>query len=597
MLSFGGTACQLAHSAAAGQSLAAAWGWVLGAVALATLASNTNDLPRGERRLHRVVLAVLAFGGTLAHVGVALHAGVLAVTMVAFARWLGFDYRRSLTDAAILVVAAGCAALLRVGMPGEINPIHAHVQGVLFVGERLFVMSPMEVLRQFGMVFLGGLVLVPVLAVMSRRRADARIALALCVVPIGIAFVPPIATALFSRGSYMVFRALLNAPVFAASAWVLVALVERARRRGVLARAAVATVVAMWGLTFVRPALHATRADFAHRPRAATDGNLAVVDVVRRLPAGATVLSDPATSYLLSAYSTHRFVALYEQHANPRDTFALDRLQAVRGVISPLVDSRASVAWCERYDVDVVVVSARALSASPGFMTGWDPALYPASVERLRELAPAFQEVAVTDEFALFRFRPGAPVGTPADAWPAPVVAGSLDASACVVVAPERAFEVTGISVTPSPAALGDAVSINIGYRRDTTTPFGLPFLVHARLDHEALVSSRRYPGDKYVRRFEDRRRGVVTRLRADVRPGRGVFEPDVWPIGTPVYERVEFVIPAHAAPGRYSVEVAVVHDSMLPNFHWRDLVFNRDHYTGTVCGTLDVRARAESNE
>ena len=103
--------------------------------------------------------------------------------------------------------------------------------------------------------------------------------------------------------------------------------------------------------------------------------------------------------------------------------------------------------------------------------------------------------------------------------------------------------------------------------------------------------------GDKYKRRFEERRGGYVARFRADLQPGRGVFEPDLWPIGTPLYEVFPFVIPAHARAGRYQVEVSVERDAMLPNFHARDLLYIRDHYSGTACAVFEVRARGEAGE
>ena len=71
------------------------------------------------------------------------------------------------------------------------------------------------------MVFLGGLCLLPILFFLARSRAEARTVLALCIVPVCVGFVPPIATALYAKGSYMTFRALLNAPVYAAAAIVI----------------------------------------------------------------------------------------------------------------------------------------------------------------------------------------------------------------------------------------------------------------------------------------------------------------------------------------------------------------------------------------
>lgn len=600
LLSYGGSAFQLAHAAAYGQNLAAAWYWVLAAVALfrETGSIDPRVIPLRRHLLLRreLTLAVLAFGGTLAHVGTAFHVALLAATLVVFARVLGFDQGRAFTHAAVLCGAAAVAAFVRVGLAGtEGNALHSHIQGVMFVGARLFVVSPMEILRQYGMCFLGSLVLLPFLLWIARRRPDARAVLALCAIPVCIAFVPQLTTALFAKGSYMVSRGLLNAPVYAASAVVLGWMIEGARRRGLVVKVSVTVVLAAWTLVFVRPAIDATRADLARRPHADIDASRALVRAVEFLPGPSVILSDPATAYQLSAYTSNRFVALYEQHANPLDAYALDRLEAVRDVLSPFADASRVAAACRRYGVSYIVISAQALSTAPGFMTEWDPALFPGTLARLRGIGFPFWERLTTADFSIFEvLGPSAANRLAPDPARAPVVVESPDLASCSVVAPDRAFEVTGVSVTPAQVAPGDSVLITLGYRRDEATPFGLPFLIHIRFDHESVVAAHAYPGEKYVRRFEERRRGVVTRFRADVRPGGGIFEPDLWPMGAPLCQRVGFVVPRAALPGRYLVEVRVVRDSLLPNFHARDLLYNRDHYSGTACASLDVGAGAQ---
>jgi hypothetical protein len=47
--------------------------------------------------------------------------------------------------------------------------------------------------------------------------------------------------------------------------------------------------------------------------------------------------------------------------------------------------------------------------------------------------------------------------------------------------------------------------------------------------------------------------------------------------------------VPVAARLGNYRVEVKVERESLLPNFHIDDLLFNRDHYSGTPCATLVV--------
>ncbi len=596
MISYGGTALQFAHTSAYGQNLAAGWYWVLTAVTLGDARSRT-----ALRGVRLAVLAVLAFGGVLAHVGVALHAAILAASLVAFAPWLGFSLKRSLIAGSVLAGAAGVGVITRLGLDQPTaNIIHAHVQGVMFVGPDRFVLSPMEILRQFGMTYLGALTLVPFTAVAALRRSDARAVLALCAIPVMVAFVPPIATALYGKASYMLSRALLNAPVFVAAALALVGMVDMARRRGLVVRTAAALAIGGWAVVFVGPALDATRADLVSKRPALDESLRTLIGQVELLPGNGVVLSDPATSYLLSAHCSKPFVALYEQHGNPRDPYALERLQAVRDVLSPFADSQRAVEACQRFNVDYVVVNGRALTASPGFMAEWDPRLFGASCDRLGAIRLPFrmlgdESIVEARRYTIFEVSPGIPAQRPPDRAPPPVVAAAAEVVWCTVLAPDLSFEVSGVGVMPSTASTGDSVFITLGYRRDQATPFALPSLIHVRFDHERVVQAAPFIGDKYVRRYEERREGYVSRFRADAHPGRGVFEPDLWPMGTPLHETIPFVIPAHALPGHYQVEVGLVRDSLLPNFHVRDLLFNRDHYSGTPCGFIEVRAREQA--
>ena len=113
----------------------------------------------------------------------------------------------------VIVAAMVPVALWRMVNAGETNFIHSHIQGVLFLTQRWFVVSPMEILRQHGLIFLGGLVLLPVTLAWLRTAPVARRQLAVATLPFFICFVPFVATMLFERGSYMVFRSLLNIPV------------------------------------------------------------------------------------------------------------------------------------------------------------------------------------------------------------------------------------------------------------------------------------------------------------------------------------------------------------------------------------------------
>ncbi len=586
-LSYSGTGLQLVRSAWDGVNLSSTWYWVATPVALVA-ARTTMTRPRA------VTIALLVVGGVFTHFGAALHVGILALTVVFFAPWLGVRRGDALRVAGVLLVAVALAAGVRLAgaMPRPANAIHAHLQGVMFVGDRWFVMSPMEILRQYGMIFLGGLILFPVTAVLARRHLDTRAALAFCFVPVAVAFIPPLATTLYARGSYMVFRSILNAPVLQVVVLTVAGLAGVAHRRGVVARVAVAAALFAWGAVFVVPALRACEADaraWLH-PVSRPQSDPALLEAVSRLPAAAVIVSDPMTSYRLSARLTNRFVAIYEQHANPYDPYALERLRAVRDILSPFAPSTAAVAACREYGVDFVVVNTGRVGGGP--LDTWRPSLYGRSLQRLQAMPECFRVVAHGDGFMVFRFDTA---GVPRNPWngtPAPVVVEHPPLNDCPARVPGDVFRITGLSVHPRTVLPGDTVTVTLGYRRDSVGPPALPVLFHLRFDEEGLAKKMRWPGEKYLRRFRDRRSGQFTRFRRDVSPGHGIEDADLWPVGVDLCERFAVVVPDALRPGRYRVELRVVPDALVPNFDIDDLLFNRDHYSGTPCATLTVGDR-----
>ena len=581
LLSFHGTPFRFAASSAHGEGLAALWCWALTALALAASPPAWTGW------------MLLAAGGVLVHMGVAVHAMVLAATVVLFGGSWGMTRALRLRTGASLVAGVAAGLLMRAGdVSGPVNPIHAHTQGVMFLARQWFVASPFEILRLDGMLFLGGLACLPVVALAARTRRDARAVLAAAAIPLIIAFVPWIATTLFRHGSYMVFRSLLNIPVYAAivvsAQWL--AQSWRARRPAALLFGIPAALI--WIMIFVRPVprslLSELRAQTGPR-QASVPVAPALQDAATLLPTGAVILSDPATSYALSALTSQRFVAVYGQHANPRDPFALERLKAVRDVLSPYAMPSEAVQACRRFGVNYVVVNGNPPPGASRFLTLWSRAQYTVTRARMLAMEQSFAFVDSAGGASIYRFEPAAPVNWSWTAQDQPVQVASLALAPCAVDSPSHDFRVTGISVTPDTALPGDTVQVTLGYRHDAPSPFALPVLMHVRFDHETLAHEHEVPGEKIWRRMRDGRAGLRSRLRADFVPGHSVYEPDLWPVGIDLCETFPVVIPGNARLGHYQVRLALADDSLVPNFHLRDLLYNRDHYSGEACTSFSV--------
>jgi hypothetical protein len=464
-----------------------------------------------------------------------------------------------------------------------------HEQGVLTIG-RWLVVSPLEVLRQNGMLFLGGLAMVPLLVLWIRRPVLRR-ALLFAAVPLACNFVPFFATVLIREGSYLIARTLLNVPVFPIIVLGFAAFVTWSRARGWGARAVAAVVLIAWSLTFVAPAVRALDLALSSPPRAASPpASRELVDYVRHLPAESVILSDTRTSYYLSALTVHRFVAVHGQHANPLDPYALDRLQAVRDVLSPYVVSSRALEACRRYGVDFVVCNAASGSRGDEFMSTWDVHDYPLTVARLESIAGRFRLVHRGEKFVVFLYDPS---GTGSSTWGPPRTLVSYAPVAgmeqCVVVAPDGAFRITGVAATPQHALPGESIAVTLGYEKSRERAFGIPFVLHLRLDHESIERERDYPLAKHVRRFQERRRGVSERVTVRHVPFGGRYDVDLWPIGRDFYETVEVALPTNLLPGRYTLRVSIERSSLLPNFALGDLLYNHDRLHGVACTSVEV--------
>lgn len=581
LLTFDGNPFRFAAASPHGETVAALWCWVLVAAAAG-----------GPARLRGWQWALLGAGGVLVHLGVAWHIVVLAATIAAFGNAWQISWRARVALCGWLGAGAATGLLLRHDdLGGVSNLIHSHTQGVMYVTGRWFIASPLEILRLHGLIVLGGLACVPLLA-LSRRR-DARRVLAAAAVPFAVSFVPWIATWLHAHGSYMAFRSLVQVPAFAAIAVAATILAAGVRARDRRALFLGVPAAALWLLAFARPVPGALardlRARAAGEPRAQGVAMRDLSRVVARLPSDAVILSDPATSYALSARASQRFVAVYQQHGNPRDPHAMERIRSVRDALTPYFVSEAAAAACRRFAVDYVVVNGLSPAGSGDFLEVWDARMYRASRARMLSMAPAFTLVDSTAHAAVYRFDPDAGLGRGWNPITPPVVTGSPSLSPCEAAAPKDAFFVTGMALDRARALPGDTVRVTLGYRRDAPLPFALPAIMHVRFDHTVVQAAPSIPGAKQWRRAVDRRAGVTSRFRADLRPGHGVYETDLWPVGFDLCETFTVIVPRNARMGDYAVELSVEAETAVPNFHARDLWFNRDHYSGRRCASLVV--------
>jgi hypothetical protein len=584
----GGIGVLYAREFANGQGVWLVYYWTLTPLCLRYVTSH-------DRRALAAILVVFS-GGALMHIGVAMHFAILAATLLVFHRWLGLAARPVVTlcawGAAVVAVVAVWKALHSLGVGNE---IHVHPQGLLYVGDKLYIASPVEVLHQNGLLFLGGLALVPLMLLGARRSRHARLCLAFAAIPFLICFVPVLAPLFYEAATYMAFRSILNVPAFAAVATAVYGVVVWARRRGWLVRVVSALVLLIWAKAFLAPGVNAFAAVAATQQEARSAESLFdrygdLLAFLRSRPGGSVVLSDAKTSYLIGAATDHRVVAAYGQHGNPNDRHAWDRLTAVRDVLSPYALQSLATAACDRYGVDFVVVNGRLENGETDYWAGWGPSMFEWTCSKLSTLETHFRPVFETGDIVVYLYYPGP---RPPNTWSPgglPVAFEAVGLDRCVVRAPEKAFEIVAADILPARTLPGEWVTITLGYEMQDSQPFGLPYLIHVRFDHASIASAERErPFEKQLRRWRERRDGSWLRYRFDHRPFMGDYPVDQWPLGVTFYESFDVKLPVALEPGTYVVEFRIEQESLLPNFTVRDFLYNRDHYSGTPCLEIEV--------
>ncbi len=547
-----------------------------------------------------IMIALLCIGGALVHIDVVIHFALAFAAFAAFYRVFGFTLRGLAALGAILLLGAGSVAAWRVieTYQGG-NILHSHPEGLLYfleVGDPYFVLSPPEIVRKNGLLFLASLFLVPLLLFQTRHRRFALMSFALSLPPLVTALNPLVCPFLYARLHYLVHRFVLNVPAFLVTALVLGAAVSWGRRGNFWRKAAAGCFLVLWGWVFL-VAARAWVSDIRTMQRVGREEIVAeeTAEAVRfineKIPAGSVVASDAATSYMLSALTGVKVVAVVGQHGNPNDQYPIERLSALYTMMSPFTSQIETLAAIRRFGVEYVLVNGALAAPYHDFFADWDPQFFPILERKYGTLHDAFQRVYRSEKVLIYRVRgssleritwePAAPYSELLPVAVEPCLAGSSSAAAAVV----------GMSVEPRIAVPGETVRLTLAYQRAPGSNLTWPLTLRLRFeDKRYFALSRRYPGDKYVRRFRERRDGAFHRFRIDRKPFEGYFPAQRWPDTGFCYENFDVRLPIGLDESVYDVQWRLEDETLLPNFSLRDFVYNDDSYAGAPCVKLEVR-------
>ncbi len=561
------------------------------------------------------VLACAAFAAAATHAFAAVEIlfplGVFLVVLV-IVRGPHYPPLRRL-GAGLLAALAGCLPILiwRVLFTlDSLNPIHTHRQGVLYFGEKLFIILPEEWGRLLLGVGFGGILLSLFLWKRARRNDAVLYLVALCIAPLLIVANPLIVPLLEPVMGYLVARFVLMVPALIVLAHMARLMGEHLLELNSARRVVTSLLFYVLMLVLLFPRLEG----FAHSYSAASlekrdaRSALAWQDLMGALdaeiPVPAVVLSDPLTSYGIPAFTRHYTVSVLHQHGSPSDSLALDRLAACRDVLSPYLGTGEKARHCRRFKVDYALVHLWP-ERHDQYFCNVGPDLAIRQKEALEQEESLFQKVwELEGRAALFRVRREnldalAGIVTPGGARPhgrtteqliRPLLVGEPPAAALPVDSDSTAgITLVAARLDTTLAGPGEWIDLTLYWRR--TGPVSeFPVDVHVRLETQPprgrFWSTRL---SKLHRAQHQKKSGKVYLARWVHTPLQGMLGTEHWPTDRYVVDHVSLKIPPKAASGEYEVKVTWMESTFLPNVFLSHYLSDRDAYDGQTVGRLEV--------
>lgn len=559
---------------------------------------------RGSRMTDVAAAALWSAAGTAIHPVYAVITGTTMLSLFVYTLFSregrAWKRRYSAAAASVVVPIAIVAGVRVAGAAGTVNIVHAHLQGMLELGGGLRMIDPVELVMRFDRTILFACAFTPFLFFLGRNQSRERLVGTLFGVPALLALFPPIATLLERAMGYFHIRILHAAPAACLLALATAGLFSiffrgpSRRREGFSAAAARfgAALAFILLLLSLRPAARRLEHDVRRllsREDSVEVAASRIAGALAGLPPHSVIVSDPATSYLISAFTDHFVVVTFDQHGVPSDTTALERMARTRDLFDPALPISESADWLRREEAGYVLFDSVGFATGDffGVTAGFDP------TEVFAKLGSSPGLVArpsPEDGMRLYAVsRADLPHSTERGAVRMPPVCAP-DTSGEFAGIDAGPFVAAGFWLGPDTIAAGDTLRVNFCWLLEEPVAFGLPFYWTLRLDTDFPRGSfyRDWYGKQY-RRVVERRDGVYYRYTAAGRIISGTALPDRWPAGVPLGQSALLPIPRSIAPGTYTVRLCVERRAYLANRTPADYLRNEDTLWGTPVGTVIV--------
>ncbi|MBN2185758.1 MAG: hypothetical protein JW746_10590 [Candidatus Krumholzibacteriota bacterium] len=515
----------------------------------------------------------------------------------------------------VLTGAAAAALVIRVSFfPGVYNMIHTHRQGLLLIGERFLTVDPVELLNRMGLVFFFIIVTSPIVFFRPEKKGLPILTGVLFLFPVLTVINPFTATLAEGKLGYLFYRMIYAAPAMSMLALILTYLgrlfvsgrLSVKKRYGAGGTIAARTVSLLTIIIFIALPLR-----FAFSGTVAETGNIlkrdskismksgkALKDLTEGLPAGSVVMADPATSYLLSAYTDLFVVVTLGQHGSPSDPEGLKRIEVIRDQFDPALPVWRNLEWLKKKKVEYLIIG-RYQSETADFFKTVPLQNIPMMLELVEESGPVFSGIGEEEGYILFKLN--------IDEMENLRISDSerREISVLECEEPESIRRLSGdeyewegirlVSVDFEKTVLlpGDTLSGSFCWNLPDTIEFGLPYEWTMRIDTEFPKGGFFMPWyGKQYRRIIERRNNTFYRFTANGRIRSGTVTPERWQSGVDIREDFDLVLPDSIAFGGFEVRIAVQRAAYLPNRRISDYLRNNDSLSGPVIGIIQIGKR-----
>jgi hypothetical protein len=554
-----------------------------------------------------LVLPALATGFALmgTHVFAAVTAlalGGLFAIAIPFVRGGGGRWKGAFAALALLGIGSVPIGIWRIVKTyPALDPVHTHLQGILWVTDRLYVASP---LLAFERVSLFGLLGIPFSLLLIRRaREDVGILFAvsttllpflLILNPLLVPLLVPVFGYLLGRvlwfGGYFLVLGRLAADCAAAL---------RARRSLLRSAAAVGALALLGGCLAsslkARDAIDWRKRILA-RPERLADAPAPEIwsdlfaFMERNLPAGATVATDPITGYLIPACTPQKAVAILEQHGSTGDPRAPERVEDMIRAMSPYVSGAETAGILRRRGAAYVLVNFRLDVPVTSYVATLNPELYAPTLEKFRREPERYRPVYEKDRCHLFEFEEGA---GPVQGEERPVLTAAADSLPGSARRVGRLFangvRLAGVRLAGDTVRAGETLALTCYWIRERDAEDVVPYKAYFRLVR--APGGDPMPRGKWARKAHEIRTGRLLRARTMRNLVQGALPLSDWPPGGLLADDVRWSIPSDLEPGDYDLEIALRRSPFVHVSYLRDFLTETDSFSGAAAGRVVVRA------